>query len=68
MTPAQRIQYTQDAYSWADVNWPWCPVVAMWMFRTPTVLQNYQDYYVFVTSEFQPRLIYDAVKFYTGNQ
>jgi hypothetical protein len=68
VSPAQRIEYTLDAYRWADTNWPWCPVVVMWMFRTPVVLRNYQDYYAFVTPEFQLRPIYDAVKTYTGNQ
>ncbi len=65
--PGQRIQYTLDAYTWAAEQWPWCPAVAMWMFRTPTLLHNYQDYYPFVTPEFQPRLIYTAVQAYTGN-
>ncbi len=65
--PGQRIQYTLDAYTWAAERWPWCPVVAMWMFRTPALLRNYQDYYAYVTPEFQPRMIYLAVQAYTGN-
>jgi len=65
--PGKRIQYTLDAYTWAAERWSWCPVVAMWMFRTPMLLRNYQDYYAFVTPEFQPRLIYTAVQVYTGN-
>jgi len=39
--PGQRIQYTLDAYTWAAEQWPWCPVVAMWMLRTPGKLRNY---------------------------
>ncbi len=65
--PGQRIQYTLDAYTWAAEQWPWCPVVAMWMLRTPAKLRNYQDYYAYVTPEFQPRMIYSAVQAYTGN-
>ncbi len=65
--PGQRIQYTLDAYTWAAEQWPWCPMVAMWMFRTPMRLHNYQDYYAYVTPDFQPRLIYAAVQAYTGN-
>ena len=65
--PGQRIQYTLDAYTWAAEQWPWCPVVAMWMLRTPAKLRNYQDYYAYVTPEFQKRLIYTAVQTYTGN-
>jgi hypothetical protein len=65
--PSQRVAYTLDAYDWALEHWPWCPVVAMWMFRTPTSMHNYQDYYAFVTPEFEPRAIYLAVSSYSGN-
>ena len=67
VTPAQRITYTLDAYAWAEEQWPWCPVVAMWMFRTPRPGHNYQDNYAFVTPDFQKRMIYEAVQAYTGN-
>lgn len=67
VSSAQRIQYTLDAYDWAVDQWPWCPVVAMWMFRVPQEMHNYQDYYAYVTPDFQKRLIYDAVQTYTGN-
>jgi hypothetical protein len=67
VTPAQRVQYTRDAYTWAAERWSWCPVVAMWMFRTPGSLHNYQDYYAFVTPDFRPRPIYAALQAYTGN-
>lgn len=67
VSPSQRIAYTVDAYRWADAHWPWCPVVAMWMFRTPKLLHNFQDAYAFVTPEFEPRPIYTAVQQYTGN-
>jgi hypothetical protein len=39
----------------------------MWMLRTPAKLRNYQDYYAYVTPDFQKRLIYTAVQAYTGN-
>ena len=65
--PAQRIEFTLNAYRWAAEHWPWCPVVAIWMFRTPQTLYNYQDYYAFVTPEFQERPIYTRVREYTGN-
>jgi len=60
--PSQRVQYTVDAYDWAADNWPWCPVVAMWVFRTPTLSYNYQDYFSFVTPDFQPRPVYNIVQ------
>ncbi len=65
--PGARVRYTLDAYTWAVDHWPWCPVVAMWMFRTPQPLYNYQDYYAFVTPDFQERPIYTGVQAYTGN-
>jgi len=65
--PSQRVLYTLDAYSWAAERWAWCPMVAMWMFRTPVSLHNYQDYYAYVTPDFQVRPIYAAVQAYTGN-
>ncbi|MGC9350328.1 MAG: beta-galactosidase [Anaerolineae bacterium] len=65
ISPGQRVRYTLAAYTWAAEEWPWCPVVAMWMFRTPVPLHNYQDYYAFVTPSFRERPIYEAVKRYT---
>ena len=67
VSPGDRVRYTLDAYTWAEEKWPWCPVVAIWMFRTPISLHNYQDYYAFLTPEFQLRPVYEAVKKYTGN-
>ncbi|MGC9398472.1 MAG: beta-galactosidase [Anaerolineae bacterium] len=60
--PSQRVEYTLDAYAWAKEHWPWCPVVAMWVFRTPRASHNYQDYFAFVTPDFQPRPIYQLVR------
>ena len=62
VSPGARIQYTLGAYRWAAAEWPWCPVVAMWMFRTPRPQHNYQDGYAFVTPDFRARPIYDAVR------
>ncbi len=59
--PGQRIAYTVEAFAWAEEVWPWCPVVAMWVFRTPRPLRNYQDYFSFVTPDFQPRPIYQVL-------
>ena len=67
VSPSLRARYTIEAYAWAEENWAWCPVVAMWMFRTPVPLHNYQDYYAFVTPEFELRPIYGAVRSYAGD-
>ena len=63
--PAQRIQYTIGAYEWARQHWPWCKCVAMWAFRYPTSTHSYQDYYAFVTTDFEPKVIYLEVQNYT---
>ena len=67
VSPSLRARYTIEAYAWAEENWTWCPVVAMWMFRTPVPLHNYQDYYAFVTPEFELRPIYGVVRSYAGD-
>jgi hypothetical protein len=64
--PAQRIEYTIGAYEWARQEWPWCRSVVMWAFRYPAPLHNYQDYYSFVTPDFQIKTIFIAVQEYTG--
>jgi hypothetical protein len=63
--PAQRIAHTINAYEWAMRHWPWCKCVAMWAFRYPTPTYNYQDYYAFVTADFEPRVIYLEIQNYT---
>ena len=63
--PAQRIEYTIGAYEWASQHWPWCACVAMWAFRYPASTLSYQDYYAFVTVDFEPRVIYLEVQDYT---
>jgi hypothetical protein len=65
VTPAQRIEYTLEAYQWAEEHWPWCKVVAMWAFRYPVAMNNYHDNYTFVGVDFQPRPIYLQVQRYT---
>ncbi len=67
VTPAERIQYTVDAYEWARQHWPWCQAVAMWAFRYPAPTYSPQDHYTFVTADFQPKVIYLEVQEYTGN-
>ncbi len=63
--PAQRIEYTIGAYEWARQRWPWCACVAMWAFRYPASTYSYHDYYAFVTTDFEPRVIYLEVQAYT---
>lgn len=65
--PAQRIQYTLDAVSYAEDNWPYVQLVGLWAFRTPGPAYSYADYFMLVTPEFVPRPIYNALQAFTGN-
>jgi hypothetical protein len=68
VSPAQRIHYTVGAYEWAQQNWAWCPMVAMWTFRLPAPRHNYRDNYTFVTPAFEPKPIYLEVQAYAGGE
>ncbi|MCI0398486.1 MAG: hypothetical protein L0332_27545 [Chloroflexi bacterium] len=65
--PGQRIQYTLDAVRYAEANWPYVKVVAIWAFRYPAPTRSYMDYYTLVTPEFVPRPIYQALQEFSGN-
>ncbi len=56
--PGQRISYTLRAYQKVLEEWPWATAVALWAFRYPAPARTYQDYFTFVTPDFQPKPIY----------
>jgi len=60
--PGERVAYTVDAYAYAETNWPWVEVVAMWAFRFPAPHRSYPDYFAFVAPDFTPRVVYGAVQ------
>lgn len=63
----QRIQYTLDALRYAEANWPYVEMLAIWAFRFPAPTKSYMDYYTLVTPEFVTKPIYNEIKQYTGN-
>lgn len=65
--PAQRIRYTIDAVNYAETNWPYVRLLAIWAFRYPALVKSYADYFTLVTPEFLPKPIYDALQELTGN-
>lgn len=65
--PGQRIQYTLDALQYAEENWPYVEMLAIWAFRYPAPTKSYMDYFTLVTPEFVAKPIYQALKHYTGN-
>lgn len=66
--PGQRISYTLRAYQKALEEWPWVDVVALWAFRYPAPARTYQDYFTFVTPDFQPKAIYLETQRYAHGQ
>lgn len=62
--PGQRIQYTLDAIRYAEENWPYVEVLAIWAFRFPAPTKSYMDYFTLVTPEFVNKPIYDAIQEY----
>jgi hypothetical protein len=67
VTPGQRIQYTLDALRYAEENWPFVEMMALWAFRYPAPTKSYMDYFTLVTPEFVAKPIYDAIQAYTGS-
>lgn len=63
--PGQRIQYTLDAFRYAETHWPYVEVVALWAFRFPAPTRSYMDYFTLVTPEFVTKPIYDEIQQYT---
>jgi hypothetical protein len=66
--PGQRIDYTIRAYQVAQEEWPWMQAVALWAFRYPWDAKSYQDYYIFVRTDFEPKPIYEEVQRYLQGQ
>ncbi|HZQ10721.1 MAG TPA: glycosyl hydrolase, partial [Anaerolineae bacterium] len=63
VTPAERIQNTLKAYDWCDQT-KWVEACALWVFRTPAPTYTYNDYFTFVTPDFDPKAIYFEVQKY----
>jgi hypothetical protein len=60
--PGVRIDYTLASYEWAEQHWPWMPAICTWAFRYPAPQYSYGDYFTFVSPEFVPKPIYEAVR------
>lgn len=65
--PGQRITYTLDAIRYAEANWPYVEMIAIWAFRFPAPTRSYMDYYTLVTPEFVRRPIYDALRAFAAD-
>lgn len=67
VSPGQRIEYTLEALRYAQANWPFVEMLAIWAFRYPAPTMSYMDYFTLVTPEFVAKPIYEALQRYTGN-
>lgn len=63
VTPAQRIQDTLAGYDWCEKT-EWVQACALWLFRTPGLTYSFNDYFSFVTPDFDPKPIYFEVQKY----
>jgi hypothetical protein len=63
--PAERIADTLRAYDLAE-QWDWLDACVLWAFRYPAPAQTYQDYFTFVTPDFDPKPIYYEVQKYAA--
>lgn len=62
VSPAQRIAYTLDALTVAETDWHWLNALCLWNLRAPAPTFSYPDGFTMVSTEFEPRPIYDAVR------
>ncbi len=62
--PSQRLQYTINAFEYADRHWSWVEQVCLWAFRFPAPLNNYPDNFALVSPEFDLKPIYYALQDY----
>lgn len=68
VSPGQRIEYTLEALQYAEENWPFVEVLAIWAFRYPAPTKSYMDYFTLVTPEFVAKPIYEALRDYAANK
>lgn len=66
--PGQRIQNTLDAFTYAEENWPYVEMIAIWAFRFPAPTKSYMDNFTLVTPEFVAKPIYTELQRFTGNE
>lgn len=67
VTPAERIQNTIAAYDWCEQT-QWIDACALWVFRTPAPTYTFNDYFSFVTPEFDAKPIYFEVQKYARGE
>lgn len=67
VTPAARIQNTIAAYDWCERT-EWIAACALWVLRTPAPTYTFNDYFTFVTPDFDAKPIYWEVQKYARGE
>ena len=62
--PSQRLQYTVQAFAYAETHWDWVENLCIWVFRFPAPLNSYPDNFTLVSPEFIIKPIYYAIQNY----
>ncbi len=60
--PSQRVQYTIDALTLTANDWPWAETVCLWVLRYPVASFSYPDDFALLTTDFQRKPVYEAVR------
>lgn len=66
VSPPERIANTLAAYDWCEKT-QWIDACALWAFRYPAPTYTFNDYWTFVTPDFDVKPIYQEIQKYTGN-
>lgn len=63
--PIQRINYTQEMWTFTQENYPWLEAICIWNFRVPVATNSYPDYFTLLsTAGFHPKPIYESIQNY----
>ena len=60
--PSQRVAYTVRALELAAERWPWAKSVCLWVLRYPAPSYSYPDDFALLTTDFQRKPVFEAVR------
>lgn len=60
--PSQRAEWTVRALQIAAEDWPWASTLCLWVLRYPAPAYSYPDGFALLTTDFQRKPVYDAVR------
>ncbi|MBL8146488.1 MAG: hypothetical protein JNL34_08885 [Anaerolineae bacterium] len=66
--PSQRASWTVRALQIAAEDWPWAETLCLWVLRYPAPSYSYPDDFALLTTGFQRKPVFDAVRAYTQGE